>query len=203
MSSLRCAAEAVLPEAALAARLAVGTWRPCPGNAVAVWRDGALCALVSDGGSVSVKPGDLAYAVDAGVFRMPFGVAGLGPVKVGVDGQTEGRLGLNGLATLRLAHAMGLYDLLDGLPGQTLNWGQARVALRPAFQRAAFRAVSECCGEPPWSLTEVRATQDSGALRNALAKCLFREIYSFGLAVQPLDVQLLDVVCAREDTSRA
>ena len=198
MSLPKCAAEADLPEGALAARLGEGDWRCGEGRAVAVWRDGALCALVCGQGQARAAPGDVAWVMDAAEVRLPFGVADVGPVLVRTAPRVEARLGIHGLLTLRLAHAAGLWTLLGDVTAGELSWHEARTALRPALLKAARGAVAECLGDAPWAWQDVRGAVNSGAMQGALARRLFREIYPFGLVAPPQDTRLLDVACARE-----
>lgn len=201
MSSQRYADDARNAAALLDGRLAVrlddGAWRPGPDSAVAVWRNGALAALVYPSNVNAPAPppeaGDVRCAVNTGEVRRPFGVAGVGIAVVQASPRVEASVGLNGSLTLRFAHAGGLWQLLDGGSTAALRWEDALRCMDRRIAKAVREALDTCCGEQPWDAEAVGAALSSGALRDAVAKHVFRAIYPFGLVAVPGDTRVFGV----------
>ena len=210
MSSQRCADDAAFDAAALldgrlAVRLDDGAWRPGADSAVAVWRDGALEALAYPSNVNAPAPppaaGAARYVLDTREVSLPFGVAGVGIAVVQASPRVEACVGLNGSLTLRFAHAKGLWQLLDGGETAALRREDALRGMDRRIAKAVREALDACCGEQPWDAEAIGAALATGALRDAVAKQVFRAIYPFGLVAVPRGTRVFGVAYSPEGAS--
>ena len=182
-------------DGALAVWLDNGEWRPGTDGALATWRGSDLESLVysADAGE-TVFPAELdavRYALDTRETRLPFGVADIGYAVVQAEPRVEASLGANGWLTLRLAHATGLWQLLEGGNLKVLRWEDVPRKLSRQITRAMREAACACCGEMPWSYADLERAFSDGTLRTEAAKSVFRALYPYGLAALPKETRIL------------
>lgn len=208
MSSPRCVDRRRVSDAlarldgALAVRLEEGLWQAGPDAAVAVWRDGALRALAygseEECAVLGLESDEVGYALDAREVLLPFGVAGIGIAVVQRKPRVKACVGANGRFRLRLAHATGLWQLLEKGKRESLSWEAAVRTLNPGLARALREAICACCGEQPWDSGALDAALSDGMLESEAAKRVFRELYPWGLSARPRDLRLLGVAYSPE-----